>query len=395
MEKTPTVTSYGNLDMYSSSIASLFGGNITINAGGNVNAGSSVFSVTALSVRGIYSTSGGDVTVIASGDVDVNGSRIATYDGGNITVESLNGDVNAGSGASTPVSVSGYYEDPSTHTVYSDTPQIPFSGIVALTFPGDASYPAPTATLGNILVEAPNGEVNANVSGILQLPENNSDYPDALTEVLAGYELRDSMGNPVTADDMADGLPVWVSADRDINAIGSGIIASNAKLDATGDINGLIFARDNIDLNAVQNVDVTALAGGGLHANSDQGLISGDLIGVTSVSVSGLSTADLVSANVSGATSGQSGLAQGTAANATSESASDESSQNTAANSIGNDDKNKDKQIGLAQKLSRVTVILPPKNLFENKTNQMSRGIPTRMLPPKNLSENKTSNSPL
>ena len=84
----------GDLDMYSSSIASWYGGNISINAGGDVNAGSSVFTVNTTAATGIYSTSGGDVSVIASGDINVNGSRIATYDGGNITVESLNGSVN-------------------------------------------------------------------------------------------------------------------------------------------------------------------------------------------------------------------------------------------------------------------------------------------------------------
>ena len=140
------------------------------------------------------------MSVIAGGDINVNGSRIATYDGGNITVESLNGSVNAGTGASTPVSVSGYYEDPVTHAVYSDSPQIPFSGIVALTFPArNASYPAPIATLGNILVEAPNGDVNADAAGILQIALNNLNYPDAVTTVLAGYELRDSSGTAVPA----------------------------------------------------------------------------------------------------------------------------------------------------------------------------------------------------
>jgi hypothetical protein len=247
--------------------------------------------------------------------------------------------------------------------VYSDSPQIPFSGIVALTFPsGGSSYPAPTATLGNILVEAPNGDINANLSGILQVSENNLDYPDAITTVLAGYELRDSMGNPVTASDMSDGTPVFVSTDRNINAINSGIIASNAKLDATGDINGLIFARNNIDINAQQNINVTALGVGNVNVSSASGTISGTIIGVGSVNVSGSSIdATLDSANVSGATSGQSGVAQGTAANSASQSM--DNNQNTA---VASDDdqnkKNKGKQIALAQKVSRVTVLLPQKN---------------------------------
>ncbi len=227
----------GDLDMYSSSIASLDGGNISINAGGDVNAGSSAFNVNTSGATGIYSTSQGDVSVIANGDVNVNGSRISTYDGGNITVESLNGSVNAGTGASLPVGVTGYYENPVTHAVYFSSPQIPFSGITALTFPASGtSFPAPPVILGNILVEAPNGSINANAAGILQIALNDLNYPDATTTVLAGYELRDSLGNPVNAADLADGTPVLVSADRNINVSGSGIIAGNANLDASGNI---------------------------------------------------------------------------------------------------------------------------------------------------------------
>ena len=111
--ETATGDLVGDIDMYSSSIASLNGGNISINAGGDVNAGSSVISVNSANVRGIYSSSQGDVSVLANGDINVNGSRIATYDGGNLTVESLHGSINAGTGASLPVSISAYYEDPS------------------------------------------------------------------------------------------------------------------------------------------------------------------------------------------------------------------------------------------------------------------------------------------
>ncbi|MGA9451439.1 MAG: filamentous hemagglutinin N-terminal domain-containing protein [Verrucomicrobiia bacterium] len=357
----------GDLDMYSTSIASLNGGNVSINAGGDVNAGSSVFTVNAFSVLGIYSTSGGDVSVIANGDINVNGSRIITYDGGNITVESLNGSVNVGTGASTPVSVTGYYENPMTLAVYSDSPQLPYSGIVALTFPArDAFYPAPPSTLGNILIEAPNGDINANVAGILQIPLNHLNYPDAISVVLAGYELLDSMGNPVTADDITDGTPDLVSADQNINVNGSGIIASNARLDASGNINGLIFARNNIDINAQQNVNVTALGVGNVNVSSSAGTISGTIVGVGSVSVSGSSIdATLVSANVSGATSGQSGLGQGTAANATSQAASSLDANQAVASSDQSDDddkKKKKKEVALAQKVGRVTVILPAKS---------------------------------
>jgi hypothetical protein len=364
----------GDLDMYSSSIASLDGGSISVNAGGDVNTGSSVFTVNTSGATGIYSTSGGDVSVIASGDVNVNGSRITTYDGGNITVESLDGSVNAGTGASQPVGVTGYYEDPVAHAVYFTQPQIPFSGITALTFPArSASYPAPPATLGNILVEAPNGNITASSAGILQIALNNLNYPNATTTVLAGYDLRDNLGNPVTAADLADGMPVLVSADRNINVSGSGIIAGNANLDASGDINGLIFARDNLNINAQQNINVTALGLGNVNVSSSGGTISGNYVGVGGVSVSAANIdANLISANVVGSTSGQSGLGQGAAANATSQGlANNETTQAAAASDQSAEDekKKKGREIALAQKVSRVTVILPPKKVSETKTS--------------------------
>jgi hypothetical protein len=305
----------------------------------------------------------------------------------------LNGSVNAGNGVSTPVVVSGYYVNPTTHTVYSYDPQIPFSGILALTFPEiGAAYPAPAEVPGNILVEAPNGSVSANTSGILQVSLNHLSYPDATTTVLAGYELLDAGGNNLlSAADIAPDDTFRAPADKnspyaadlvdgegnivgelvlgmngeDINANGSGIIAGNAKLDASGSINGLIFARNNININAQQNVNVTALGEGDVSVSSSGGTISGTIVGVGGVSVSGNSIdATLVSANVSGATSGESGLGQGTAANSTSASMQNDDSAKAAVSSDDEDGdlKKKKKEIALAQKVSRVTVILPPKN---------------------------------
>jgi filamentous hemagglutinin family protein len=450
----------GDLDLYSSSIATLNGGSISINAGGDINVGSSVFTVNTSGVRGIYTTGGGDVSAIAEGNVNVNGSRIVTYDGGDLTVESLDGDVNAGSGASSLVQLTGYYEDPSTHAVYSDSPQLPFSGIVAMTFPARPDdYPAPAAVIGNILVEAPHGIVNANTAGILQIPLNGLKYPDAIATVLAGYQLNNS-GQPVFALDNqnivtfgstsqltiasgpvsvtqlldaggvpvldangnqvyvenfgakggqlvtvsvtggtttlnkyldgggdtvnvvvnpdgatdAQGNPIFVMG-RNIDINGSGLVASNAKLDASGNINGLIFARNNIDINAQQNINVTALGQGNVNVSSSSGTISGTIIGVGGVSASGSSIeAALISANVSGATSGQSGLGEGIAANAASQGMTAENSAAPAGNgdtttSDNDEKKKKGKEIALAQKTGRVTVILPPRNVPGARNN--------------------------
>ena len=399
----------GNLDMYSSSIATLNGSSISIYAGGDINAGSADFTVTALGARGIYTTGQGDVTVIANGDINVNGSRIAAYDGGNVTVESLNGNVNAGNGGAGYVIVNSYTVDPNTRAVTADAPTIPGSGILATTFPNAPS----SQGVGNILVEAPHGSVNASAGGIVQLPLNTGGGSGAgspmmlveeispfiqefqsglismadllaelkkllrtspgggsssVVEVLAGYQLQDASGNPVYAANISLGTPVFTAPNCNIDASGSGVIGNNVVLDATGNIIGVIFARNNLDLTAVQNVNVTALAEGSVSANAG-GTISGTLIGVGGVSASGSSIDANLESNgsISGDTSGAKGMGQGTAANSTSQGlGNDDVAKSADKSGEGDDEQNKKKKgIALAQKVSRVTVILPPKKVSE------------------------------
>jgi filamentous hemagglutinin family protein len=343
----------GNLDMFSTTIASLNGGDISVNAGGYVDVGSPDFTGDDQFVRGIFTAGPGNVFVTAGGDVSLNGSRVAAYDGGDVTVESLNGNVDAGNGGSGSVPVQEIYVDPATHQVFTYSPTIPGSGILATTFPPRNSlFPAPEYGVGNILVETPNGNINASGGGILQLPLNSADSSSATVTLLAG---EDAAGN-------------IISPGRDINATGSGVIGSTINLKASGDINGIVFARGNINISAQQNVTVTALAGGTANVSAGD-TISGTIIGVGGINASGSSIdASLLSQNVSssGDVSGTVGFAQGTAANATSAAASNDSNQ-TAANATGNgnqddsDDQKKKKPITLAQKVGRVTVILPTK----------------------------------
>ena len=164
----------------------------------------------------------------------------------------------------------------------------------------------------------------------------------------------------------------FVSAGRNIDASGSGVIGSNIKLNATGDILGVIFARNNISLTAQQNVNVTALAQGTISANAGQNL-TGTLIGIGGISASGDSITAALESNsaISGDTSGAKGLAQGTVANSTSAAmSSDDTAKNTTTDN-GTDDGDltkKKKGIALAQKVSRVTVLLPEKKLSEKTT---------------------------
>jgi filamentous hemagglutinin family protein len=414
----------GDLDMYSSSIASLQGGNISIYAGGDVNAGSADFSVNTTSVRGIYSTDQGNVFVYANGDINVNGSRIAVYDtrqdnssatpGGSVTVVSRNGNINAGSGGSGFVNVSSYLVNPD-QLVTADSSTIPGSGIM------DVSYTLP----GNILVEAPNGTVNAAAGGILQLLLNGPPLPESTTlfslplnhkvlakmfdlalngkmkaalalqqtlngnpgnsvvDVFAGYELQhlDGSGNPIvdaygdpviTALNLSDGTLVKTSDNQDITATGSGVLgAGTVTMDASGNITGTIFSQGDSNVTADHTANVDLVAGGKADVTAPS-LGDSKIVGLQGVDATGdTSDASLFSNDqVSG---GQDSMAAGTAANAASQGMASENSISPAKNddttTTDDDLKKKGKAAATVQKAGRVTVLLPPKNLSQNQTS--------------------------
>jgi len=160
-----------------------------------------------------------------------------------------------------------------------------------------------------------------------------------------------------------------VSSGGNINVNGSGVVASNARMDASGNIAGLIVTRNNADVIVQQNANVTVLAQGTANVSAG-GNLSGEIIGVGGLSASsgGSIDASLLSQNISPGvkTSGQEGFTAGTAAAAASTGMANDQSTKTAATSDDNTDdptKKKGKQIALAQKVSRVTVILPPKKI--------------------------------
>jgi hypothetical protein len=319
-------------DGYLGSINVIAGG--TLDVGGGSTAAASTSS--SSSPQGIFTTSGGNVTVRAGRDINVDGSRIAAYDGGNISIESLNGDVNAGNGGEGYVSFKSWQLNQSGQL----TPiaaDIPLSGILATTIVGS------DASLGNITINALNGNVNANLGGIFQLAFN---------------------GNS------PQGTFVQVNAGKDIDAGSSGIIGSAIKLQADGSINGLIIGSQSVNINSAQNVDVTAFSGGDVSINA-AGTVSGTVLG-GSVDVSGDSiTASLISGSIStsgdtaGATIGvpQSNVQQAVAQTADNASAAT-SKLDDSANDGSDDDetKKKGKGISLAQRVSRVTVLLPTKD---------------------------------
>lgn len=346
------VTLGGNLEMFSTKIASLNGGDITVVADGSVNVGSRSFIASDANARGIFTVDPSDVTVIARGNIDVNGSRIAGYDGGNVTVRSLEGNVDAGTGGSGSATVEKLYVDPVTRQILTYSPTIPGSGILATTFPPslDAAFPVSQNTVGNILVETPRGDIVASAGGVVQIPLNGVGASAGTVTLRAG--TKDAAGN--------------VIHEGDIDARGSGVIGSTVKLEATGDIQGLVFARENIDLNAQQNVNVTALAQGSVSVGAG-GNISGTIVGVGSVSAAGASVdAALLSQNVSASgdvSSSQVGFSAGNAAGTASQSLANDDQSKAVAAKEDPDDETPGKQLAAGPKLTRtvgrVTVILP------------------------------------
>lgn len=348
------VRTEGDLNLFSTSISTRQGGSIDIVSGGGVTVGSGEFFGNDLVARGIFTVDPSDVSVIARGDIQVSGSRIAAYDGGNVLVRSLEGNVNAGTGGSGAVAVEKITVEPETRTIATYTPTIPGSGILATSFPNalDPAFPPSIHPVGNIRVETPQGNIQASAGGIVQIPLNGVGATAGTVHLVAGS--KDAEGNVLYVGN--------------IDASGSGIIGGTVSLEASGDIRGLVFARENIELSAQQSVNVTALAQGGVSVSAG-GNVSGTLIGVGSVSASGGGTVDaaLLSQNVSASgevASSQVGFAQGTAAAAASQSVATEDTATSAVASTERDDDELRRRTTAAtpqlmRTTGRVTVILP------------------------------------
>jgi hypothetical protein len=407
----------GDLTMFSSSIASLNGGNIYVNADGKVNVGSSEFTVTSLGARGIYSIGQGNVAVYGGGDVNVDGSRIAVYDtrpsdpgiltpGGALTVVSREGNVNVGNGGSGFVVINSFYVDPATKAVTVEAPTIPGSGIL------QTSY----NLTGNSLVEAIAGNVNIGAGGVEQVlfKGNKTEVDqDALAnlfrlalegdqaaakayqnqingivagayvpfiEVYSGYALEeldpqhnndiklDDYGNPrINAFNRNEGTLTKISDGENIDASGSGIVgAGTAILKTTGGIVGNIVSFGDVTLDATKNINVTVFGLGTVSVASSGGSVSGTIIGVGGINASGSSIDANLESNgtISGDTSGNAGFAASATAGNVAAGLASEVSSKAAKNEDNTDDElnKKKKGIALAQKVSRVTVILPKKN---------------------------------
>jgi filamentous hemagglutinin family protein len=351
------VTVAGDLSMLTSAIASTGGGNVTVTStGGSMNLGTEQSPGPLRQIGlGIYTSGDGNVNVTAYNDVNVNGSRIAAFDGGNITVESQHGSVNAGDGAATLVQLGSAYVDPRTGQAGFYQEDVFGSGIIANTLVNPSQVPGGAQTPGNITVLTPNGDINANQGGIIQEALNGN--------VAAGPTVTLTAGTPASG-----GSPAVIG---NIDLGESGVIGGTVIATATGNITGLIISRQNSTVNAAQSFSGTVLSGGSANVSATSISGASTIIGVGGVSVSGtLGTgAQVLGQNVS-VNGGASTSTLGTSANAStsatsaSSTAGDQSQQQVANNGgSGGDDKDKKgKGPGLVRRTGRVTVILPEKS---------------------------------
>ena len=324
----------GNLEMTTTAIGNCgWLGDIQMTIGGTLDLGlQSLFGEVNDVPRGIFTTSAGNLSVTAGGDIDVDGSRIAAYDGGNVAVISQHGDVNAGSGGigDVTIPIELKLRPDGKVTTLATTRQVGGSGIMAI---NDGSS---TIGVGDVIVQALQGSINANLGGIEQIPFNHIIRPDNFIELAAG---------------------------KDISAGNSGVIGSNIRTTAGGNISGVFVGSGSVAINAGENFSGT-IVGSTTVSVAAGGSVSGTIVGGENVSVSGGEiTASLLSGSVS--TSGDaSGAAIGIPqSNVTKQDAqvTDDASTTTKTDDQSDDDQKNKKPITLAQKVGRVTVLLPTK----------------------------------
>ncbi|HAM73845.1 MAG TPA: hypothetical protein DCM86_19615 [Verrucomicrobiales bacterium] len=340
----------GDFDALSSSVTSRYGGDIHLTSGGRINVGSQELTSDSGVPRGIVSLWAGNIDVRAHGDIEVNGSRIATYDGGNIHLYSETGSVDAGKGGSGFVIVEKPYVDPGSGELVIAKATIPGSGVMTTSYPGDIPG-APTPQLGSIAVETPKGDIRAGAGGFVQIDLNGHANHDASVTLNAGTR------NP-------DGSVLYKGS---ILANGSGVIGNKVDLKATGDITGLVVAQGNLNIRADQNVSVTAIGQGAVNVSSSAGSVSGTIVGVGAVSVSGSTiNANVVAgpgqANVTGTVAGngnQAGAAVVSTAGQTDSKKADEVVSSPAAAREVPGEAKPQKALLTKRRMSRVTVIFP------------------------------------
>ena len=157
----------GDIRMVLSTLRTTNGGDINLLApGGRINAGlstppASLGTGKSADQLGVVVQSAGDVRVFADGDIQVEESRIFAGDGGDILAWSSNGDVDAGRGSKTALSV------PPPIVTFDSQGNAKFEISGSLAGSGIRAFASSEGVMpGDVDLFAPNGEINAGDAGI-------------------------------------------------------------------------------------------------------------------------------------------------------------------------------------------------------------------------------------
>jgi filamentous hemagglutinin len=159
----------GNISMTSSQISTVGGkDDLFVLARSRVDVGKSTFDQNTQGT-GIFTAAGGGINAFSGGDFNVNESRVMTFMGGDITIWSDQGNINAGRGSKTTVSAT----PPKLIDMGGGNFQLVFqppavgSGIRALTFdPDGGTGPLQAPPAGDIYLFAERGSIDAGEAGI-------------------------------------------------------------------------------------------------------------------------------------------------------------------------------------------------------------------------------------
>jgi filamentous hemagglutinin family protein len=164
----------GTINMINSQISSAGqSGDLSVIAGGDINVGRSTLTTEGQKNSGIFTERGGDVALFAKADININESRVMTFWGGDITMWSDAGSINAGRGSKTAISTPevSYVDDPTDpegkRKFQVLKPPAVGSGIRTLTYDSDGPEgPDEEPLAGDVYLFAPEGEIDAGEAGI-------------------------------------------------------------------------------------------------------------------------------------------------------------------------------------------------------------------------------------
>lgn len=351
----------GDLSLLTSTIASIFGGQVAVtSSGGSVNLSLGDFALIppgATMAYGIWTSGHSDVSVEAAQDINVGGARIGTFNGGNVFVRSDHGSVNAGNDANSILIVPVIRLDPATGLLISDSivsPRPFGSGIMAISLTGQYQAPGSSGLPGDITVETPQGDIVSTLGGIQQFALNGT--------VAGGPTITLTAGTPPF------GGSAGYVGNVDLGL--GGVIGGTINITAQGSIKGLIVSRQNANINAAQSFSGTLLSGGSANVTATAGTISGTVIGIGGVNASGGAgvTASVLGQNVSiGGAAATSTLGTTAAATSTSQAAAQQANTDTqqqlAKDTTSQEEADSKKKLAkapvLTRRVGRVTVILP------------------------------------